>query len=110
MVHPARFELATPWFEAKYSDPLSYGCLMRQTEGFSHRSSAKPIRQAGQAHCSFPKIAVNRIANRGDCITDIYFLIADLRSGTITEKVEPSLSLLSISSSASIILTSFLVI
>lgn len=26
MVHPARFELATPWFEAKYSNPLSYGC------------------------------------------------------------------------------------
>ncbi len=26
MVHPARFELATTWFEAKYSNPLSYGC------------------------------------------------------------------------------------
>ena len=25
MVRPARFELATPWFEAKYSNPLSYG-------------------------------------------------------------------------------------
>ena len=27
LVHPARFELATPWFEAKYSNPLSYGCV-----------------------------------------------------------------------------------
>ena len=27
MVHPARFELATTWFEAKYSNPLSYGCV-----------------------------------------------------------------------------------
>lgn len=26
MVHPAGFEPATPWFEAKYSNPLSYGC------------------------------------------------------------------------------------
>ena len=25
MVHPAGFEPATPWFEAKYSNPLSYG-------------------------------------------------------------------------------------
>ena len=29
MVHPAGFEPATPWFEAKYSNPLSYGCLCR---------------------------------------------------------------------------------
>lgn len=26
MVHPAGFEPTTPWFEAKYSNPLSYGC------------------------------------------------------------------------------------
>lgn len=26
MVHPAGFEPATTWFEAKYSNPLSYGC------------------------------------------------------------------------------------
>ena len=25
MVRPARFERATTWFEAKYSNPLSYG-------------------------------------------------------------------------------------
>jgi hypothetical protein len=25
LVRPAGFEPATPWFEAKYSDPLSYG-------------------------------------------------------------------------------------
>lgn len=25
MVRPARFELATFWFEAKHSNPLSYG-------------------------------------------------------------------------------------
>lgn len=25
LARPARFELATPWFEAKYSNPLSYG-------------------------------------------------------------------------------------
>lgn len=25
-MHPAGFEPATPWFEAKYSNPLSYGC------------------------------------------------------------------------------------
>ena len=28
MVRPARFELATPWFEAKYSNPLSYGRVL----------------------------------------------------------------------------------
>lgn len=28
MVHPAGFEPATPWFEAKYSNPLSYGCAI----------------------------------------------------------------------------------
>lgn len=27
LVHPAGFEPATPWFEAKYSNPLSYGCM-----------------------------------------------------------------------------------
>lgn len=26
LVHPARLELATLWFEAKYSIRLSYGC------------------------------------------------------------------------------------
>ena len=26
MVHPKRFELLTPWFVAKYSIQLSYGC------------------------------------------------------------------------------------
>jgi hypothetical protein len=25
LVRPAGFEPATPWFEAKYSNPLSYG-------------------------------------------------------------------------------------
>ena len=28
VVHPAGFEPATTWFEAKYSNPLSYGCLL----------------------------------------------------------------------------------
>ena len=27
MVGAAGFEPATPWFEAKYSNPLSYGCV-----------------------------------------------------------------------------------
>lgn len=30
MVHPARFELATNWFEASYSNPLSYGCSLKR--------------------------------------------------------------------------------
>ncbi len=28
LVRPAGFEPATPWFEAKYSNPLSYGRLV----------------------------------------------------------------------------------
>ena len=28
LVRPAGFEPATPWFEAKYSNPLSYGRLI----------------------------------------------------------------------------------
>ena len=28
LVHPAGFEPAATWFEAKYSNPLSYGCLL----------------------------------------------------------------------------------
>ena len=27
MVHPAGLEPATNWFEASYSNPLSYGCI-----------------------------------------------------------------------------------
>src|ERR1700689_2040317 len=32
MVRPAGFEPATPWFEAKYSNPLSYGRLIPYTD------------------------------------------------------------------------------
>ena len=28
LVHPVGFEPTTTWFEAKYSNPLSYGCVM----------------------------------------------------------------------------------
>ncbi len=31
VVRPAGFEPATPWFEAKYSDPLSYGRSSKRT-------------------------------------------------------------------------------
>jgi len=27
VVHPAGFEPATFWFEARHSNPLSYGCI-----------------------------------------------------------------------------------
>ena len=38
LVHPARFELATTWFEAKYSNPLSYGCI---TDILYHTSASQ---------------------------------------------------------------------
>jgi len=34
MVRPAGFEPTTPWFEAKYSNPLSYGRVTENTEVF----------------------------------------------------------------------------
>lgn len=40
LVHPARFELATPWFEAKYSNPLSYGCIC--ANGLYQRNQLSP--------------------------------------------------------------------
>ena len=33
LVRPAGFEPATPWFEAKYSNPLSYGRSLAFTIG-----------------------------------------------------------------------------
>ena len=32
MVRPAGFEPTTPWFEAKYSNPLSYGRTGNETK------------------------------------------------------------------------------
>jgi hypothetical protein len=41
-VHPARFELATPWFEAKCSIQLSYGCTLFVSLAYSEiRASVK---------------------------------------------------------------------
>lgn len=47
MVHPARFELATPWFEAKYSNPLSYGCVVIILPRFTQKTNERQLIKAG---------------------------------------------------------------
>lgn len=60
LVHPVGFEPTTTWFEAKYSNPLSYGCTYEITlviipyrvrvwcilnvYGYPHRHSAQKLR------------------------------------------------------------------
>ena len=86
MVHPAGFEPATPWFEAKYSNPLSYGCaiLMGKTYGFSHRagSRSKFVLRA----TLFPHLAYSyshlRFTNLG-CLT-VYYLIRETEEKVVT--------------------------
>jgi dihydrofolate synthase/folylpolyglutamate synthase len=51
VVHPAGFEPATPWFEAKYSNPLSYGCVMPYTILTEKKVKAvKPIKSLDEAN------------------------------------------------------------
>jgi hypothetical protein len=64
VVHREGFEPPTLCSEDRCSNPLSYRCAgMRQTYGFSHRSSAKPSLQANQARCSFPYRTSNVLYN-----------------------------------------------
>ena len=59
MVPPAGFEPTTPWFEAKYSNPLSYGGSSSQPtrqSRFAYTAKASILRYGTALKTSFSRL------------------------------------------------------